>query len=103
MAKLISSDLICNGLIKKKHWILNDRFELIVEEGASYTDFYILDKNDKYDHISLIRTISRDLNLYDDRYVRLLPKKDICGISVINDRSDVMFALIEKYLLGVHP
>ncbi len=100
MAKLISTDTLHNGFVERKHWFINHKFDLLVEGGNYWTDFYILNKkNNKQTFVELIQEISRKLDLYNDNEVRLLPKKDKCGISILNYRADEMFKQIENYLV----
>lgn len=85
----------------REYWLINDRFELVIENGKSYCTFIFSDKLRKIHDLELVPRIGRDLGLLKDGDIKLTPGADTCVISISNkSRRDEIFKLIENYLLN---
>jgi hypothetical protein len=101
MKKLIRTRASNTFYGEREYWLINDRFELIIESDSLYCTFFIDDKMDKISCLELIPRIVKDLDLFKDADVVLMPGIDSCAISTSKkSRRDEIFKLIENYLLN---
>lgn len=101
MAKLIKKKIGDKYYGDYKDWLIGNRFQLSVYLDNVHCSFFVTDQKSKINSLELIPRLGKELGLFEEPDIALLPSIDTCGIVVPILRHDEIFNKIEKYLLDL--